>query len=77
MLAAFHVHPVFWMRPRDQGALKGPALDGIIPRSDDRRQHVSGCAILMPYSPAAMLNFHLSDREIDAILAYLATVNQP
>lgn len=62
-----------------QGALKAPALDGIIPHSDDPAQVTTRLWLRNPKAvraDTAMPNFHLSDSEIDAILIYLAVVNQ-
>lgn len=62
------------------GALKGPALDGLIARQmeGDPELRLARRWLRDPRSvkgSTAMPNFHLSDSEIDAILAYLATVN--
>lgn len=63
-----------------QGALKAPALHGAISATDDSAQEKIRQWLRNPKSvkaDTAMPNFHLADSEIDAILAYLMSLNQP
>ncbi len=56
------------------GALKAPTLDGITLRSDDPLHVTLRLWLRNPRAikgDTAMPNFHLSDSEIEAILAYL------
>jgi mono/diheme cytochrome c family protein len=62
-----------------QGALKAPALDGILPNQSDPVQVTIRLWLRNPKAVkanTAMPNFHLSDTEIDAILIYLASLHQ-
>ena len=62
-------------RIEDSGALVGPELNGILDRTDPM------IVRLWLHNPSAvkgntpMPNFHLSDSEIEAIVAYLATLS--
>ncbi len=61
-------------RIRGEGALKGPELDGILQRTDPMlvRLWLHNPRAIKGNTP--MPNFHLSDTEIEAILAYLETL---
>lgn len=57
-----------------QGALKGPALDDAAARLDDVSLRLWLRNPRAIKGNTAMPNFHLSDSEIEAIVAYLASV---
>jgi nitric oxide reductase subunit C len=60
--------------------LKAPALDGSILPTADSAQGTIKQWLRNPKAvkaDTAMPNLHLSDSEIDAMLAYLTSLNQP
>ncbi len=61
-------------RIQGEGALKGPELDGILQRTDPMvvRLWLHNPRAIKGNTP--MPNFHLSDTEIEAIMAYLETL---
>ncbi|HEC23701.1 MAG TPA: c-type cytochrome [Chloroflexi bacterium] len=64
-------------RIEGSGALVGPELDGILSYKDPDtlRQWLRNPRRVKPGTP--MPNFHFSDTEIEAILAYLGTLSAP